>query len=111
MKPDSNVVDDVGVKGSMDGMGANTVSCTMNLCEGCWNMRHDERKEPNANRTQWKPRIGEKKLAVGVVSLGFEHKIMDIYAGKKICAKNMLKEAANAMRLCKEWLNETPHKE
>ena len=35
-------------------------------------MRHDERKEPNANCTQWKPRIGEKKLAVGVGSLGFE---------------------------------------
>ena len=36
---------------------------------------------------------------------------MEIYAAQKIYAENLLKEAAEAMSLGKEWPNETPHKE
>ena len=35
---------------------------------------------------------------------------MEIYAGKKMYAKNLLEEAAAALRLGKEWPNESPHK-
>ena len=44
------------------------------------------------------------KLAAGLGALGFDHKTMQIHAGKKICAKN-LKEAVVALRLAKSgWM-------
>ena len=59
--------------------------------------------------------FGEKRsrgnLAVGLGSVGFEHKIKHIYAGKKIFGKNLLKDAGVASSMGKEWLDESPHKE
>ena len=48
------------------------------------------------------------KLAAGLGQHGLESKSMELYA-KKICAKNLLNEDAEAMTLGEEWINETPH--
>ena len=45
----------------------------------------------------------------GLGARGFEQKIMESYAAKKIHAKKMLQEAAEASGLCREWLHEAPH--
>ena len=50
------------------------------------------------------------KLAVGLGAVGFEHKIKEIYAGKKISAKSLLKEAAVALGLGEEWPDVSPRK-
>ena len=65
-------------------------------------------KEPKVNSEQWKRLVGEMrsrgKLAADLDALGFEHKIMEMYAGKKMYAKNLFKEAAAALSVGKEWL-------
>ena len=80
----------------------------MKLCEGCYRVRQDERKGPRVNRKQ----VGEKrsrgKLAVGAE--GVEHKIMEMYASKKIYAEDLLKEAAAALNVGTLVLNGSPHK-
>ena len=85
----------------------------MNVCKDCYCLRQRERKEPVVNGRQWKRRVRLKrwqgKLAAGLGALGFEHEIMDVYAGKEICAKNMLKDAAVAVSLAKGWPIESPH--
>ena len=48
------------------------------------------------------------KLATG---RGLEHKIMQFYAAKKMYATNMLKDAMEAVRLGKEWLETSQYKE
>ena len=52
-----------------------------------------------------------RKLANGVDARGLEQNIMEIVAAKKIYAKNLLKETAEAMGLDKQWLNETSYTE
>ena len=49
-------------------------------------------------------------MATGPGACGLEHNIIEIHAAKKIYAKNLLHDVAEAMSLGKEWLNETPHK-
>ena len=51
------------------------------------------------------------KLAVGFASMGLEHKVMKIYAGKKIYAKHLLEEAAVALRMGTEWSDVSLHSE
>ena len=72
---------------------------TLNLCESCYNLREDEKKEPKVNGEQWKTIVNEKrsrgKLATGLGAQGFEHKITELHAAKKIHAKNLLKEAVD----------------
>ena len=88
---------------------------TINYCEVCYNLRQDERKESGVKGKQWKRLVGAKrspgKLAVGPSAIGFEHRIMNIHARKKIYAKNLQKEPAAAMSQGKEWVNESPHEE
>ena len=52
-----------------------------------------------------------KQFAVRFGSLGFEHKIKKIYAGKKIYTKNLLKQVAGALSAGKEWPDASSHKE
>ena len=67
------------------------------------------------NRKQWKRLAREKtspgKLAVGLGQLGFEHKIIEIHAGKKMYAKTLMKEGAAALRVGEGWPEESPEKE
>ena len=55
---------------------------------------------------QWKSLVAEKrprgKLSAGLGARGLENKIMEIYAAKKSYAKNLFKEAVEAMTLGKE---------
>ena len=73
-----------------------------------YNLRQDEMKEPKVNSEQWKRLDGEMrsrgKLAADLDALGFEHKVKEMYAGKKMYAKNLFKEAAAALSVGKEWL-------
>ena len=63
----------------------------------------EDRQRRAVNGSQWKRFVAAKrsggKLAAGHGAMGFEHKVMDIYAGKKICAMNLLKEAVVALKM------------
>ena len=88
---------------------------TINLCEDCCNLRQDKRNEPRVNGKQCtRPVVTKRprgKLAVGLSAMGVKRRILEIYAGEKINATNLLNEIAAAMCLGKEWLNESPRKE
>ena len=115
MNPSSCVTGNAGRKvSSISMVEENGELHTNNICKGRFNLRQDEKKETRANGKQ-KRRVAEErsrgKLATGLGAQGFKHKIMEFYAAKKIYAKNLLKEVAEAMRLGEEFHNETPHKE
>ena len=42
---------------------------------------------------------------------GFENKMWECYAVKKMFAKNLLEQAATALNLGKSWTEESPYKE
>ena len=72
--------------------------------------RRDEGADGEPTAVETCEKRSRTELTVGLGSLGFEHKIMEIHAGKKIYAKNLLKEAAMALSVDNEWLNESPRK-
>ena len=49
-------------------------------------------------------------MLYGFGAMGVAHKIMKIYAGMKMYAKNLLKEAAAATSLGQQLSNGSPHK-
>ena len=56
----------------------------------CYSVRQSERKEPAVNNRMWKMLVAERrsrKLAVDLGTRGFEHKIMETCAAKKMCAE------------------------
>ena len=59
-----------------------------------------ENKEPRIHGEQWKRFVAEKrsrgKLATGLGAQGFDNKITELYAAKKIYGKNLVTEAAGA---------------
>ena len=70
---------------------------TMNLCESCYNLRQSLEEEARGNHaveaSGWFEEFSRQKCG-WIGALGFEHKIMETYAGMKIYAKNLLKGAA-----------------
>ena len=88
---------------------------TISFYKDCYNLRPDERKDLVVSSRYRKLLVIEKrsrgKLAACLCARGLEQKIMEIHAAKKIYAKNLLKEAAEAIGLGKEWLEVSPYKE
>ena len=93
VNPSSSATDGAREKGSNAGKSPEMVEesgelCTISLCRNFSAQRREERNEPAVNQRQWRRLVGEQrsrgKLAVGVGFLGVEHKIMDIYADKKM---------------------------
>ena len=64
---------------------------------------------------QWKAPVTEKssrgKLSAGVGMRGFEHKMWECYAAKKMVATSQLEDVETAIRLGKCWIEETSYKE
>ena len=50
-------------------------------------------------------------MSTGLGARGLEIEILEIHAARKRYAKNLLKEAAEALSLGRTWINETPPKE
>ena len=82
---------------------------TINFYKDCHNLTQHERKELAVNKRMSKMLVAEKrtrgKWAEGWGTCGLEQKIMEIYAAKKINAKNLLKSGQ------KEWLETSQYRE
>ena len=89
---------------------------TINICRDGYNLGQGERKQPAVNTRQWRFLVTEKrsrgKLATGCRAHGYDRKIMEIHAARKVYyAKNLLKDAVVAVSLNKEWREMSPFKE
>ena len=76
-------------------------------CMNCQNMRQTERKDPKVSRKRWRIMVGEKssrcRCSACLEATGFENKMWERYATKKIFAKGLLHEAATPLQLGKSW--------
>ena len=50
-------------------------------------------------------------MAAGLGARGLEQKILENYAAKKMYTKSLWNEEAEAVSLCKAWLEVSPYKE
>ena len=68
------------------------------LCNDCYNLGEGERQEPTTSNKQWKIMLAERrspgKVSAGLGARGFENKIWECYATKKMFGKRLLEGAA-----------------
>ena len=84
---------------------------TMNVFTDWYNVRPSGSKVPASNNRMWKMLVAHKRSRGTLAARGLEQKIMEIHAAKKIYAKNVLKDATEAVSLGKERPETSPSKE